>query len=297
MFKNLLIYRLPENWQADLTDAEGALAKNPFIPCSATQEKSSGWVPPRGDAHGPLVESIDGQWILRFATETKILPASVVESKVDEKVQRIEAESGRKPGKKERRDLKDEARLELLPMAFTKRQGTWVWIDQAGHWLVLDAGSQGRADEIITALVEQLPGFAPRLLQTEQTPAAAMADWLSEQAAPGAFSLADECELKAADETRAAVRYARHALEIEEIRQHIQAGKRPTRLGMGWSDRASFVLTEALQVKKLAFSDAVFEGKSDGDDHFDADVALTTGELRLLLPQLIEALGGEMPLQ
>jgi len=45
----------------------------------------------------------------------------------------------------------------------------------------------------------------------------------------------------------------------------------------------------------------VFEGApasaADGkDDHFDADVAIATGELRKLIPDLIEALGGEVVL-
>jgi recombination associated protein RdgC len=38
----------------------------------------------------------------------------------------------------------------------------------------------------------------------------------------------------------------------------------------------------------------VFEGSSAGkDDGFDADAAIATGELRKLLPDLFEALGGE----
>jgi len=58
----------------------------------------------------------------------------------------------------------------------------------------------------------------------------------------------------------------------------------------------SFVLTEGLQLKKLAFLDVVFEGaSSDKDDGFDADAAIATGELSKLLPDLIDALGGEMP--
>ncbi|HEX5738623.1 MAG TPA: recombination-associated protein RdgC, partial [Hydrogenophaga sp.] len=32
----------------------------------------------------------------------------------------------------------------------------------------------------------------------------------------------------------------------------------------------------------------------DGESGFDTDVALTTGELQKLIPELIEALGGEM---
>ena len=36
------------------------------------------------------------------------------------------------------------------------------------------------------------------------------------------------------------------------------------------------------------------QDRGDGDGGFDADVALTTGELRGMLPDLIEALGGPL---
>jgi recombination associated protein RdgC len=38
----------------------------------------------------------------------------------------------------------------------------------------------------------------------------------------------------------------------------------------------------------------VLEGAASEDDGFDADVAIATAELRKLLPDLLEALGGEM---
>ena len=61
--------------------------------------------------------------------------------------------------------------------------------------------------------------------------------------------------------------------------------------------RVSLVLTEALQLKKISFLEGVFDGTSAGkDDGFDADVAIATGELGKLIPDLIDALGGEMPL-
>ena len=75
----------------------------------------------------------------------------------------------------------------------------------------------------------------------------------------------------------------------------MQGGKLPTRLALTWNNRVSFVLTEGLQIKKLAFLDVVMDGASTGkDDGFDADVAIATGELCKLLPDLIDALGGEM---
>ena len=224
--------------------------------------------------------------------ETKVLPGSVLARRVQEKAARIEQETGRKPGKRESRDLKEEAKLDLLPMAFTKQSAMWVWIDTEARFLVLDTSSQSRADEVASALIEALPGLALALLHTQTSPAAAMAQWLSTQEAPPGFSIDRECELKSADAEKAVVRYARHPLDIEEIQAHIAAGKLPTKLALSWDERVSFVLTEGLQIKKLAFLDAATQGQSD-DGGFDADVALATGELRQFIPDLIEALGGE----
>ena len=289
----MIVYRIAPGWQADLVQVEEALAKAPFMECGATQEKSLGWVPPRGEQHGALAESVGGQWILRFMVESKVLPGSVLNRRVKEKAARIEQETGRKPGKKESKELKEEAKLDLLPMAFTKQGSTWVWIDREARLLVLDTGSQGRADEIVTALVEALPGLSLALLDTQTSPQAAMAHWLKEQEPPVGFSVDRECELKSPDETKAVVRYARHPLDIDEVQGHIQAGKLPTKLAMTWDDRVSFVLTEGLQLKKVAFLDTVFEGQAQDEGGFDADVAIATGELAKLIPDLIEALGGE----
>ncbi len=292
MFKNMIVYRIAAQWTGSLEQLEEALQKSPFMPCGATQEKSAGWVPPRGEAHGALAESVGGQWMLRFMSESKMLPASVLNRKVQEKADAIEKEFGRKPGKKEKRDLKDEAKLDLLPMAFTKQSSMWVWIDPQAHFLVLDTGAQGKADEVVTLLVEHLKGFGVALLDTQTSAQSAMAQWLLTQEAPAGFSIDRECELKAADESKAVVRYARHALDIDEVKQHVQHGKLPTKLAMTWDDRVSFVLTDSLQLKKIGFTDTVLDQAGD-EGGFDTDVAIATGELSKLIPDLIEALGGE----
>ena len=291
MFKSLIIYRIASTWQADLAAVEEALARTPYTPCGPTQERSAGWVPPRGEAEGLFAEPIGGQWILRFMSESKMLPASVLNRKVQEKADVIERNSGRKPGKKEKQELKDEAKLDLLPMAFTKQGGMWIWIDPTARFLVLDTSSQPRADEVVTLLVDGLPGFAVALLDTQTGPQAAMAHWLTSQEPPAGFTIDQECELKAASEMKSVVRYGRHPLDIDEVKAHIEAGKLPTKLALTWDDRVSLLLTEGLHIKKLTFLETVFDGKDEGG--FDADVAIATGELKKLLPDLIEALGGE----
>lgn len=298
MFKNLLIYRIAPDWAAEFADLDQALGKARFAECGATQPRSAGWVSPRGESHGALVEAVAGHWLMTLMVESKLVPGAVVKRQVDALAAKIEQETGRKPGRKARQELKDQAMLELLPMAFTKRGTVRVWIAPAERLLAIDAGSQARADEVLTALTEALPGFAAQPINTAVSPAAAMADWLVSGEPPAGFTIDRDCELKAADGEKPAVRYARHTLEIAEIREHIAAGKQPTRLALTWNGRVSFVLTEGLQIKKLAFEDGVFEKQpgASRDENFDADAAISTGELLPLIGDLLDALGGEQAL-
>ncbi|HOZ95210.1 MAG: recombination-associated protein RdgC [Rubrivivax sp.] len=301
MFKNLMLYRLGPGWPASAAQLEEALAREPFAECGATQQKSTGWVAPRGEQHGALVEAVDGQWIARFAIETKPVPGDAVRRKVQQAVAEIEKTSGRKPGKKELRDLRDDALLALLPQAFARRSQVTLWLNPQQRWLALDAGSQGKADEVIASLVRVAgQGFAIHLLQTAHSPQAAMTGWLAATSAddwPEGLHVERECELKGSGDEPAVVKFTRHELATDEVRQHIAEGKLPTRLALGWQGRVGFVLTQALQLKKIGFLDGVFDERpapASADERFDADVALATGELRGLITDLIAALGGEI---
>lgn len=292
-----MVYRIGAAWAPSVAQVEDGLAQARFVECGATQEKSVGWVAPRGEAHGALVEAVGGHWILKLMIESKAVPAGVVKRKVQERLAQIEATEGRKPGKKETREIKEDAKLVLLPMAFSKQASVTVWIAPAAKLLVIDAASQAKADEVVTCLVKSLDGMAVTPLQTTSSSAAAMSQWLTSQEPPAGFSVDRECELKASDESKAAVKYSKHRLDTDEVRQHIAAGKLPTKLAMTWDDRVSFLLTESMQLKKLAFLDVVFEGAAaKEDDGFDADAAIATGEMSRLIPELMEALGGEVVL-
>jgi recombination associated protein RdgC len=294
LFKNLMVYRLAPDWSATPAQAEAALQQAAFVECGATQARSAGWVPPRDTAHGPLLEIVDGQWLMALTVEYKVLPGAVLRRHAEAMAARIEQASGRKPGKKQMRELKDQAQLDLLPQAFTKRATLRVWIAPAERRLMIDAGSAAKADEVLSQLGQSLAGLGAMQIHTALSPAAAMADWLVSGEPPAGFSVDRDCELKAADGEKPVVRYARHALDIAEVRGHIQAGKQPTRLALSWNGRVSFVLTETMQIKRLAFLGGVFEGRpANQDEAFDADAAIATGELAALIGDLVDALGGE----
>lgn len=295
MFKNIQIFRITPSWQADLTVIESALAAGRFLECGASQERSIGWVEPRGEKHGALVESVGGQIICKLMIETKVIPGGVVKEAVDKRMEAIELETGRKPGRKEKKEIQEDVRNQLLAKAFTTKAAVWVWLDPKERLLVVQSGSQSRTDVVLSELVKALDGFALNPIVTQHSPAVSMAYWLNTQEPPEGFTADRDCVLKACDESKASVRYARHALDIEEIRAHIASGKTPTQLAMTWDDRLSFVLTDNQTIKKIVFLEVVFEGQSkDGEGSaFDADVAIATGELGKFIPALIEALGGE----
>jgi recombination associated protein RdgC len=295
VFKNALIYRIAPTWMADLGLIEAGLEAARYVECGASQEKAVGWTEPRGDENGLLAESVAGQIVLKLMVEVKAVPSSVVNRKAKEELAKIEAATGRKPGKRETKEIKEDIKLSLMPLAFTKISSVLVWIDAKAQLLTIGASSTAKADEVITYLVKCLDGFSVMPLNTQTSSAVAMADWLATQAPPAGFTIDRECELKSPDESKAVVRYSRHPLDIEEVSAHITSGKVPTKLALIWMDRVSFVLTDTLQIKKIAFLDDVFDVTSqEKEDGFDADAAIATGELRQLIPELLAALGGEM---
>ena len=299
MFKNVMVYRIGEGWNPSLSEVEAALQPARFVECSATQDKSVGWIEPRGEAHGPLVESVGGPWMVKLMIESKAVPGSVVRRQLVEHITEIEAATGRKPGKKEKRDLQDDILQALLPQAFPRQASVLVWIDLPKRRLVLDSGSQGKADEAISALMNVLGGLSVSLIQTLTSPQAAMTQWLlapTEDEWPADLTVERETVLKSTGEDAATVRFTRHHLANDDVRKHVMEGKLPTQLALSWDGRVAFVLTDTLQLKKVQFLDGVMDesGTDKNEDRFDGDVALSTGLLGPLLDSLIEALGGEM---
>lgn len=295
-FRNLQIFRLAPGWDYG-TDALGAALQNGlFQACGASDRNSRGWVPPRGE-DGELVFVVARQQLIALGIEQKLLPASVVRQYAQAKLEQIEVAQGYKPGRKQRREVSDQVEAELLPRAFVKRGLTYVWIDPVHRWLLVDASSSARADEVMEQLKVSLGELPLTLAKTRTAPSTAMTQWLAAGEAPGRFTIDRDCELQAAAEERPAVRYVRHSLDSEEVRKHIADGKTATRLALTWNDRVSFVLTEQLQVKKLAFLDILKEDAErqaeNADDLFAANFALMCGELAQLLSDLSEALGGE----
>jgi len=294
-FKNLKIYRLGAAWNLDAQQLEDKLAAHAYQPGNSLQAASLGWVPVRDK--GTLVHAAGGQMLISMRAEKKLLPATVVNQVARARAQDFEEQHGYKPGRRQMKELKEQVADELLPKAFSIYRDTRAWIDPVNRWLVLDAAAAAKADDMLGLLAKSIDPFPAEPLYVAQSPAACMTAWLAEGEAPANFTIDQDAELRAAGDSRAAVRYVRHAIDADDVQRHIAAGKQCTRLALTWADRVSFVLTENLDVKRVAPLDVIREGLDDGgmdeDERFDSDMALMAGELAGLMADLVAALGGE----
>lgn len=294
LFKQIVVYHIANDWnkpaQAVLEDA---MKQAQFTKCGPTEEFSAGWQAPRGEENAAMAEAIDGQLIFKLGVERKSVPAAAVKNALEERCKQIQETEGRTVGRKEKRELKEEVKLDLLPRAFSKRGAHTIWINAEERFIAVTASSHRGADlalSYVTELMEKI-GYElkPRLLSTVQSPGSAMAEWLTLQEAPSGFSYDRDVVLK--NEQKASIRYSQHVLDLPEIIEHIEQGKRPTQLAMTWGDKVSFVLTDALVLKNLKVVDTSPESVKD-ETGFDADVAIETGLLKKMIPEVVKALGG-----
>jgi recombination associated protein RdgC len=296
-FKNLQIYRLPAPWAMNADQLEALLAPQTFAPCTSVDMQSQGWISPRGN--GMLVHCVNKQMLLQLGTEKKLLPATVINQVSKMRAVEIEEQQGFAPGRKQMKEIKEQVADELLPRAFSIFRTTSVWIDPVNGWLVVDAASAGKADEVLKLLLKSVDKLPLEGLHVTLSPVTAMTDWLVADEAPRGFTVDQDTELRATGESKATVRYVRHSMEADDVKRHVSSGKQCTRLALTWSDKVSFVLTESLAIKRVTALDVLKESNDstsrDDNERFDTDMALMTGELNRMMADIVEALGGEVP--
>lgn len=294
-FKNLTVYRLPADWSLSAAELEEKLTQRTLQPCSPLEMLSRGWVAPSGT--GRMLHTVNQQHLIALGVDQKLLPASIIRQETQRRAQVLADSQGFPAGRRQMRDLKMRVTEELRARALTRRRMTRAWIDPVNGWFVVDAGSANKAEELVEALRDLLGSFAVQLMDTQRTPHTSMAAWLTHGEPPGPFGIDEDLELQTADPNKATVRYVRHALDGKEIKTHLAGGKYPTRLGLTWNGRISFVLTDKLQIKRVEFlemtKDTADGGEVDKDEQFDIDFTVMAGELGKMLDDLVKVLGGD----
>lgn len=241
----------------------------------------------------------NGDLLICLHKQEKLLPSSVVKEFVEEKIEAIEVEQGRKVRRKEKDEIKEQVLLEMLPHAFPKNKRIFGYLSPRNGYLVVDAPTARAAEDFASMLRKSLGSLPVRPPAVNQSPAFTFTGWLQE-----AIEQPDQVVLGAdvwmADPSEDGGKVIARGLDLnsDEVRNHLDSGMQVTKLTMTWDDNVSFCLDEELGITRLKFGENVLEQLDDvdADDavaRFDAAFCLMTLEISRLIPGLLEALGGE----
>ena len=223
----------------------------------------------------------------------------MIRDALEDKVEQIEQEQDRKVFSKEKKLLKDDVVMSLLPKAFTRHQDIFAYIDVTEGWLVVDASSFNKAEELTSYLRETIGSLPIINTPLKNPPSHLMTQWLAQKTQlPSPFVLGDECELREPGDEGGQIKASKQALISEEISVHLEVGKQVSKLALCWDDALTFVLGDDLVIRKLKFTDVIQDKLDDihaetAAEQFDADFSVMSLTLRQLINNLVIALGGE----
>ncbi|MCH1445470.1 MAG: recombination-associated protein RdgC [Luminiphilus sp.] len=295
-FRNARPYKLPGRLGIDASELSQRLSRRPFQPCRPSQAVSSGWVAALSDDATDFVHKSGDYWLIRLQREERLLPASVIRSEVNSRIQEIQTGQGRRVQRKERLDIVDEVTQDLMPRAFTKSQYLEALINDREGWVWVNTASAGRAEDLLSLLREGLGNLPVAIPDTQKSPVIVMSQWLLNGGLPDGMGLGGDVDLEDPQEEGGVVRVRGMYLESDEIRRHIESGKQVVRLALSWHDQIDFVVDRDLSLRRIRFSDELKgvneELHEDVLARRDADCLLMGETLSTLQSAITKTFGG-----
>ena len=280
-FKNAIAF--PFRGEISLDELEEKLLTRRFAGCGSHDAESYGWTP----AHdGRLVYPVGFIWMIALKVQRKLLPGAVIRQHVEKLAAKIEEEQGYKPGRAQRKELKEQALLELLPKAFVRDAVTYAYIDPNARLLVIDASTVNKSDDVVSMLIRCGVDIGLRKMHFGIQPSTFMSGLLAGEVGEE-WSTGKDCDLKEAGDG-GELRY-RH-LNFEGIEEHLASGKLPVKLAVTYEDRISFTLTEAGHLKRIQILDLATEAAQGADEAFDGEAAVNAAEITRTIQALRHAL-------
>lgn len=280
----------PDSEQALSERLEGAM----FKPCGAHTERSAGFEPPAGGDDAPLARRVAGIDLLQLRNQTRLLPAAALNEALEVRLAQYRKRMQEEPGRRTKRQLKEQTRDELLPKALLKSDRTIALFLHKERVLAIGTVSATRAERLVERLRAALGKLDLEPLAFKRPVEGLLLRVLAGDPPPK-FALGRECRMRDRAEPKSALRFTGIDLTQASVRRFIKDGLELTHLGIEFDSAMSAVVDAngALgKLKLLGLEEPADDETEEPLARFDAEVALLGGTLRALIVSLRRELGG-----
>ena len=291
-FKNLIIYQFDKNNAIERLDND-MLKNMAFTPCGPTDSIKKGFVSPIDD-DDVLKLQVQGHSLLKLRIESKLLPASVIKKKTAERIEQLEQKLGRSVTKSERLRAKDDVIVDLLPVAFTKDQYVYVWINDKDKFIAVETASFKKAEDVLALIRKELGALALKPLSVETNISFTLKEWVCNDNTPPNFFVLNDAMLADPLEGNGKIKLIDENLTAEEVKSYLNGGREIKSLSFSYKQQTVFTVNTELVFSKISFSSEMLDENSDIslDDkakRIEADFFLVANELANLINDFTKA--------
>ena len=290
-FKQAQIYRLSTSIPYQADDLANQLERLSFTPCLPSLATSHGWVSPIDEDEAPLVHAANGILMICLQFEEKILPATVVNQALIQRIKEIESTQCRKVSQKEKMSCKDDLIQTLLPRAFSKLLRIFAYIDTKRNWIIVGTIHAAKTEKFKNLLQKSLNGIQMQPFELRNA-TSIMSHWLANGDAPRPLFINKACVLQDQSQQNRIIRCQQQDLFAGAIKSLLKDGCAVKELALTWNEQIDFVLTDELTLRTIRFCDEVLQLSKEiytetQAQQFDADFVIMTETLSKLFDQLL----------
>ncbi|MGX1201232.1 recombination-associated protein RdgC [Marinobacter sp. MBR-105] len=295
LFKNVRVYKLKPEFSLSLSDLEEAVAKKPARECQNLEMEYLGFdYVFTGSRLRVLPVENERVFYLRLCLSQRICPNSVINKELGKRVRKIEKDRGEPVRKKEKKELKEQVKAELIVKAYQKESFLQVIIDFDRHQVWVDQASNKKAEAPLSLLRKVLGSFPVTPLSADGSLAPFMKSWvLDEGTLPDNWALGTDAKLVDEAEEKASVTVKFEDLTDQDILA-LLAHRSVVELALCNNDTVNFKLHEDGTIKSI--KPLVKPEPTDSNnraDLFDAELYYTLAELRQIIGKIAPLLSAD----
>ncbi len=291
LFKQAQLFSLNKALPTQLSSLLPKLEPLIFKNCPPSFSSSHGWVAPTKDKDAPLVYSMGHYLLFSLQFEEKVLPAGVIKKELETKISELQQKEDRKIYSKEKKNLRDEVTMTLLPRAFTQISQIYACIDTKRQWLITNTL---QADK-----VKALTSSFKKCFDIDVTPlklkkiSYLLTQWVKQNEAPEGIEILDQCFLQDPNSMKRTIRSQSQSLSSPPLQALIDSGLEVKQLMLSWQEAVRFTLTDFMHLKNLRYTDEALADVEDDAtesalDRFNTDFVMMVKTLDSLFLMLIE---------